>query len=169
MAKSIFTNRKNKYNNKYIHALMDNKGCVYSFPTKDMTALFVKQNTHLEFQYQRFDSMLEFDRFKFLYGQQRQKVISDLRTQVEFELIPSQDYTEKVFMPNGVAKYKKRKMRGTKYIADFSYMRDGILVVEDTKSAITKRKPEYRMKKKLMLMFHNIVVMEVEKKWVNKL
>lgn len=44
-----------------------------------------------------------------------------------------------------------------KYVADFTYLRDGRLVVEDPKGY---RKPEYRIKKKLMVLAHNIEIQE---------
>lgn len=44
-----------------------------------------------------------------------------------------------------------------KYVADFTYYRDGRLVVEDPKGY---RKPEYRIKKKLMVLAHNIEIQE---------
>lgn len=164
----IFINRKNKYNNKHIHVLIDNKNDIYPFPTKGMASLFIEQNKHLEFKYQKFDSKLEFDRFKYLHALEKEKKISNLQMQVDFELIPSQVYEKGEVMPNGAMAYKKRKMRGTKYIADFTYEFNGVTIVEDTKSNITKKKPEYRIKKKLMLYVHNILVKEVDRKCVNK-
>lgn len=169
MVKSVYPNRKNKYNNKLVYALIDKDGEIYPFPTKAMASLFIKQNPKLDFKMQKFDSTLEFERFQFLKGLEKSGKIEDLQTQVDFELIPSQEYNKEDIMPNGVVVYKKRKMRGTKYIADFTYKINDILVVEDTKSAITRKKPEYRIKKKLMLLMHKIVVKEVDKKWVNTL
>lgn len=169
MFKRVYTNKKNKYNNRFIHVLVDNNGDIYPFPSKSMIPLFIQQNEHLDFKYQKFDSTLEFERFKILKSFEKEGVITDLETQVSFELIPSQPYDEKTVQPNGVVSYKRRTMRGTKYIADFTYKHDGVLVVEDTKSDITKKKPEYRIKKKLMLMIHNILIKEVTKRWIKRL
>lgn len=78
-----------------------------------------------------FDSKKEADRYVELTLMERAKAIQDLKTQVSFPLIP-----------------KSRWGREIRYVADFTYYVDGKLVVEDTKSSITKT-PLYRLKKRL--------------------
>lgn len=96
---------------------------------------------------QTFDSKAEHRRFIFLEAMQKAGEISDLRCQVEFELIPA---TPK---PGG------GKERPTKYRADFVYLdRAGATIVEDVKGAVT---PEFRIKRKLMLWRHGIEVKEI--------
>jgi len=73
--------------------------------------------------------------------------IEDLKHHVHFDLLPAQDV-------NG------RKERPVRYEADFTYMKDGKLVVEDVKSGPTKTK-EFILKRKMMLFFHKIEVIEV--------
>ena len=46
------------------------------------------------------------------------------------------------------------------YVADFRYQQDGKLVVEDVKSAATAVNRIYRLKKKMMRIFHDIDVLE---------
>ena len=77
---------------------------------------------------------------------QRAGKISELQRQVPFELIPSQREGKRVIE------------RGVKYVADFTYMEDGNLVVEDAKGIRTK---EYILKRKLMYMVHGIKIKEV--------
>lgn len=74
---------------------------------------------------------------------ERAGVISNLREQVPFVLIPPQDGE-----------------RACKYIADFVYTDNetGQTVVEDTKGVRTK---EYIIKRKLMLYLHGIRIKEV--------
>ena len=49
-----------------------------------------------------------------------------------------------------------------KYIADAVYTaKDGMKIVEDTKSPITRKLPVFRLKKKLMLAEHGINIKEV--------
>lgn len=96
-----------------------------------------------------FDSLKECNRYCELKLMQRAGVISDLKTQVKFELIP----TQKVEFPDGVA-----TERATNYIADFVYQQNGETVVEDTKGFRTK---DYIMKRKLMLWIHGIRIREV--------
>ena len=88
-----------------------------------------------------FDSKREGERYLFLRSEQLAGRISDLKTQVPFVLLPRQG-----------------KVREVKYIADFTYYRDGKLVVEDSKGFRTET---FRIKKKLMLYVHGIEVQEV--------
>lgn len=75
-------------------------------------------------------------------------VISDLREQVVFLLIPSQTNSEGV------------EEKPVRYKADFVYIDNatGQTVVEDTKGF---RTPEYIIKRKLMLMVHGITIKEI--------
>ena len=94
-----------------------------------------------------FDSIRERDRYIELSLLQRAGEISDLDTQVKFELLPSQRYDGKVVE------------RPVTYIADFVYKdKLGNTVVEDAKGCRTK---EYILKRKMMLYFLGIRVREV--------
>ena len=78
---------------------------------------------------------------------QRAGIISGLREQVPFEIIPLQRDTA-----------GKLLERACRYVADFVYTdRHGNLVVEDTKGF---RTPEYKIKRKLMLLVHGIRIKE---------
>lgn len=78
---------------------------------------------------------------------QRAGLISNLREQVSYELIPAQH--------DSAGKLIERACR---YIADFVYYNEnGELVVEDTKGFKT---PEYKIKRKLMLLVHGIRIKE---------
>ena len=96
-----------------------------------------------------FDSQKEAQRYAELRLLERGKVISDLRWQVMFQLLPAQ-------------KDENGKMieRPVNYIADFMYIdkKTGQKVVEDTKGFKTK---EYILKRKMMLYFHGIRIREV--------
>ncbi len=93
-----------------------------------------------------FDSVKECQRYCELKLLQRAGVISDLRMQESFELIPSQKADGKVVE------------RAVNYIADFVYQQNGVTVVEDTKGFKTK---DYILKRKLMLWVHGIRIREV--------
>lgn len=93
-----------------------------------------------------FDSKREYNRYCELKLMERGKVISNLQTQVEFELIPSQRVNGRVVE------------RPCKYKADFCYTENGKTVVEDTKGFRTK---DYIIKRKLMLYVHGIQIREV--------
>ncbi len=89
---------------------------------------------------------------------ERAGLISDLREQVSYELIPAQ-YAE---CGNDAKGHAKRALleRSCRYIADFVYTdrATGHTVVEDTKGVRTK---EYIIKRKLMLHVHGIRIKEV--------
>lgn len=90
--------------------------------------------------------------------QQRAGLISDLREQVSYELIPAQ-YGEcgKDFKGRTTKVLLERSVR---YIADFVYtdVATGQTVVEDTKGVRTR---EYIIKRKLMLLFYGIRIREI--------
>ena len=96
-----------------------------------------------------FDSQKEAQRYAELRLLERGKVISSLKCQESFQLIPNQ-YDE-----NG-----KVIERAVNYIADFVYtdLKTGEQIVEDTKGFRTK---EYIIKRKLMLWVHGIEIKEV--------
>jgi hypothetical protein len=52
--------------------------------------------------------------------------------------------------------------RASKYVADFTYMRDGKMVVEDVKSDATRKNRAYIQKRKQMLDKHGITVKEIK-------
>ncbi len=48
-----------------------------------------------------------------------------------------------------------------KYVADFTYLKDSTLIVEDVKSPATRKNRAYRIKNKLMKAEHNITIVEI--------
>ncbi len=95
-----------------------------------------------------YDSKREHRRANDLKCMQKAGLISKLREQVVYDLIPAQRDTS--------GKLLERKVY---YKADFVYVdKDGNEIVEDTKG---KRTAEYIIKRKLMLWIHGIKVVEV--------
>ena len=74
--------------------------------------------------------------------------ITDLKRQVKFLLIDKQ-------------KGKKRLERKVEYVADYTYLENGELVVEDVNSDFTRKLPLYIVKRKMMLYFHNKEITEI--------
>ena len=93
---------------------------------------------------QTFDSRKEYRRYAELRLLEQAGVITDLRRQVRFALLPAQHVGG-------------RTERAVSYIADFVYQTDGMTVVEDTKGVRTK---EYILKRKLMLYRYGIAIKE---------
>lgn len=88
-----------------------------------------------------FDSKKEAHRYYELSILQAAGEISDLRTQVPYELIP-----------------KQAGERACIYKADFVYQENGKTVVEDVKGV---RTDAYKIKRKLMLWVHGIKIREI--------
>lgn len=88
-----------------------------------------------------FDSKREYQRFLYLLELEKEQKISHLDRQVKFELLP-----------------KQKGERAITYLADFVYLDNGVLVVEDVKSKITKKQTDYIIKRKLIKYF-----------WINNL
>ena len=103
-------------------------------------------NTKVSRYGRTFDSKHEAGRYAELKLLERAGKISDLKTQVAYLLIPAQ-YDEK----------HRCIERSCKYVADFTYMEDGKLVVEDAKGMKTD---VYRIKKKMMLYKYGIRIRE---------
>lgn len=92
------------------------------------------------------DSKKEAVRCNELHLLQKAGNISNLETQVKYELLPAQRRNGKVI---------ERKVD---YIADFRYTRDGMTYVEDTKGQKTK---DYIIKRKLFkCKYPNVIFLE---------
>lgn len=80
----------------------------------------------------RFDSKKEAQLYQKLENLQRIGIISELRRQVRFELVP-----------------KQKDERAVHYVADYVFKEGDKHVVADCKSAMTKKLPAYIIKRKL--------------------
>lgn len=83
-----------------------------------------------------FDSKREYKRYLYLLELEKEQKISHLDRQVKFELLP-----------------KQKGERAITYLADFIYVDNGVLVVEDVKSKITKKQTDYILKRKMIKYF----------------
>lgn len=114
-----------------------------------------------------FDSGKEAAYYKTLRDKQEAGEISGLRTQVIYELIPAiYEYREEVRhlkTKDKIVTKKKPIQSRTCYVADFVYTDNatGEEMVVDVKSAITRKHPVYRLKKKMMLAFKGIKIIEI--------
>lgn len=109
-----------------------------------------------------FDSKHEAHRYQELKVLQDAGIIFDLKLQVEFILIPAQYAPSTEVYKSGRKKGKPKPglllERKCSYIADFVYIENGVLIVEDAKGMRTK---EYVIKRKLLLYMHGIRIREV--------
>lgn len=90
-----------------------------------------------------FASKKECNRYQTLKMLERAGEIQDLQLQVPFVLVE-----------------KQPGMRALKYLADFTYLKNGKLIVEDVKSSFTRKLRTYMDKKKLMKSVHGIDILE---------
>lgn len=109
------------------------------------------RNKKVEVDGTKYDSKKEAKVFTQLQLMEKCGKIFDLKRQVSFELLPAQ-----YRVVNGK---KKCIERACKYIADFTYNDENMnLVIVDAKGF---RTPDYKIKKKLMLSVHNIIIKEI--------
>lgn len=110
------------------------------------------------------DSRKEARRYEELLLLQRAGKISDLRTQVPYELIPAQYETYERYGKSGNRLKDGIKLveRAVNYVADFVYLEDGKLVVEDVKGYRDGAAYSiFVIKRKLMLHIHGIRIREI--------
>jgi hypothetical protein len=116
------------------------------------------RNKRVEYEGIVFDSLKEKRRYCQLQILEKNGIISDLRLQVPFELIPA-IYEDEIVQLKTKTKIKRKLVqRSTTYVADFVYLQDGEMIVEDTKGFRTK---EYELKKKMMRAFLGIEIKEI--------
>lgn len=113
------------------------------------------KNVKIEIDGINFDSKKEAARYSELKLLERCHEIKNLELQKKFVLIPSQKDNQ-----------GKTVERECAYYADFVYQQIlpmGLTkkIVEDVKSEITRKNPEYIIKRKLMLFIHGIRIKEV--------
>ena len=104
-----------------------------------------------------FDSRKEAARYKELKLLEAAGEIYNLEMQVKFVLIPTQREPDFVGVRGGIKKSKVIE-KECSYLADFVYIRDGEVIVEDTKGIRTK---DYIIKRKLMLYLLGIRIQEI--------
>ena len=109
-----------------------------------------------------FDSVRECNRWTELKLLERAGQIQNLERQVKYVLIPAQrEFCNEIYTKGrkkGCFKPGKLLEKECSYIADFVYIQNGKLVVEDTKGFRTEA---YKIKRKLMLHVHGIRIKEI--------
>ena len=96
-----------------------------------------------------FDSIAESERYMELKIMEKEGKIGGLVCHPRWEIIPPQKVKD------------RRGFRAAHYTADFSYRKNGALIVEDVKSDYTRLGTDYILRRKLMYLVHGIYVEEV--------
>lgn len=97
----------------------------------------------------KFDSKKEYQRYVFLKNAEDNGLITDLRTQVKFELIPAvtEEYVEHLKTKD---KIKTRTLQlAITWTADFVYLKNGEEVIEDVKPSKFLLSDRFVIKEKL--------------------
>ena len=122
----------------------------YAPKTKPKSGCSKYKSQRIEKDGMKFDSVKEYKRYIELTARMQRGEISELKCQVKFVLAP------KVKLEG-----EKRAKPELRYYADFTYLSNGKLIVEDVKSAVTRKLQSYRNKKHLMKTVHDIDIKEV--------
>ena len=97
----------------------------------------------------KFVSKKEGQRYLFLKKAEEDGKISELKTQVKFELIPSikEEYIEHLKTKD---KTRVRTLQlAINYISDFTYIKDGLMVIEDVKASPKVIPSDFKLKEKM--------------------
>lgn len=123
--------------------------CIMSFFRKNRTNKF--HNKPVTVFGIRFDSKKEADRYLYLKALQENGAISNLKTQVNIELIPAVTETVEIQMKTKTKTKEVVLQKPIYYRADFVYEKDGEEIVEDVKPCRNgfKFTKEFAIKKKL--------------------
>ena len=108
------------------------------------------KNKKVELDGLTFDSKKEARRYNELKLLERGGYIGGLELQKSFVLAESVKFEN-----------EPRAKPAVRYVADFVYIENGKMVVEDVKSSATKSLPVYRLKKHLMKSVHGIDIKEI--------
>ena len=98
-----------------------------------------------------FDSRDEMNRYIELCDMQGKGLISNLRRQYSFELIPRQSKMVVKHLKTKDKMVEKFLENPAIYTCDFMYLENGAYVVEDVKSTFTKKEKDYVLRRKLMV------------------
>lgn len=100
-----------------------------------------------------FDSGAEMQRYRVLKEAEKRGLISDLRLQVVFTLIPRQTEPVEVKLKTKTKIVEKFREHPVTYAADFVYIKDGHEIIEDQKSLGVPLPDDYILKRKMMRYF----------------
>lgn len=115
-------------------------------------------NKKVEYDGILFDSTKEKNRYIVLKQAEREGLISELTLQPRWELLPAKKETYVKHLKTKDKVCERTLMLPIHYTADFSYIKDGVLVVEDVKSSPKLLSRDVPLRLKMMKYFHDIDV-----------
>ena len=110
----------------------------------------------VENEYGVFDSKSEYERYLLLLDMERNGLITDLKRQVTYELLPQQTKVVRKQLKTKIKDVIKIVERPMTYTCDFTYYKDGEYVAEEFKGSKYCIDEGVRIKKKLLYYMHGI-------------
>lgn len=110
-----------------------------------------------------FDSKREYQRWLVLKDAESKGIIFELERQPRWELLSAKKETYIKHLKTKDKICERTVTRPIYYTADFSYIKDGALIVEDVKSSPKLLSKDVPLRLKMMKYFHNIDVRLVYK------
>lgn len=132
-----------------------------------MRNLFIRKNNNkyrnkkVEYQGITFDSKKEMQRYVVLKEAENAGIISDLKLQVKYILIPAvkEEYIEHLKTKD---KIKTRTLQHpVTYTCDFQYIKDGKTIIEDVKASPKMIPKEFILKEKMMFALKGIRIKKI--------
>ena len=122
-------------------------------------------NQKITHEGEKFDSKKELARWLFLKEAEGRGEIEDLKRQVKFELLPPVREEYVVHLKTKDVIKTRVVQQAIFYRCDFTYIKDGVTIIEDVKSApkSTALDKCYTLKKKMMKSLKGIDIKEVFK------
>lgn len=121
------------------------------------------KNEKVEYDGIKFDSKRERDRYIVLKNAEKNGIISNLTLQPSFTLVPAIYHEETIQLKTKLKTVRKCDQLQITYKADFSYIKDGELVIEDVKGSEYMITEVFKIKEKLMFAIHGIKIKRVYK------
>lgn len=121
------------------------------------------KNEKVEFEGIKFDSKKELERYLVLRNAEKNGIISELKLQPTFTLVPAIYHEEILQLKTKCKTVMKCEQLPITYKADFSYIKDGKLTVEDVKGSEYMITEVFKIKEKLMFAIHGIKIKRVYK------
>jgi hypothetical protein len=118
-------------------------------------------NKKVEYNGIKFDSKKEMQRYIVLKKAEEDGIISNLRMQVRYELIPAVKQTYIKHLKTKDKECEKTLQLPITYTCDFQYIKDGVLVIEDVKASPKMLPKEFVLKEKMMFALKNLKIKKV--------
>lgn len=119
------------------------------------------RNTKVEYDGLKFDSKKEMQRYIILKEAQELGIISNLKTQVRYELVPAVKETYIKHLKTKDKECVRTVQLPITYTCDFEYTKNGEVIIEDVKASPKMLPKEFVLKEKMMFALKNLKIKKV--------